>query len=387
MSRFPGRLSKGVIFLVLWGSLCGCQTAQFYSQAICGEYKLLKGRRPVAELLRDPHVSAELKEKFELVLRLRAFAESELKLPINNHYLSYVDLGRRYAVWNVHAAPEFSSEPRTWWYPFVGSLKYRGYFAQSGARDCADLLKKRGDDIRVEGVEAFSTLGWFADPLLNTFIHRSEAELAEVIFHELAHQKLFLSGDTDFNEAFATAVAEEGVRRWYQHKADGPGCQQFEDDARKNQQFVALIFKTRERLRALYGEGQGVEAIKPPRLDAAAAIVRREKARIIEESRGEYQALRASWGGYSGYDAWFAGPLNNAQLNTVALYYQLVPGFQTILRAQHGDLDVFYKLVRDLRRLGKDERHRRLQSFCGPAEGLGASFTSAPRQPPGALGE
>lgn len=363
MSNLRRRLAIWTCFLALCGSLCGCQTAQFYAQAIRGERELLRGRRPIADMLRDPQVSPELKQKFELVLRLRAFAESELKLPINKHYLTYVDLGRRFAVWNVHAAPEFSLKPRQWWYPFVGSLKYRGYFAQEGARACAAHLKAEGDDTCVEGVEAFSTLGWFADPLMNTFIHRSEAELADVVFHELAHQKLFLSGDTDLNEAFATTVAEEGVRRWFLHEKDQAGYERYEVELERNRHFVALVLQARDRLNALYGEQRGGKPVDPPRLDAAAALLRQAKEGIITDLRREYQALKERWGGFSGYDAWFAGPLNNAQLNTIALYYQLVPGLQAMLKAEQGDMEAFYKRVRALRHVDKDKRHRHVLAW------------------------
>src|ERR1051326_5210526 len=202
-SRWQLALSLGMLLALT----SGCQTAHYYRQAIGGEFHILRNRQPVAQLLADPAVSTELKKKFEFVGRVRAFSRDELHLPVNKHYTTYVDLHRRFAIWNVHATPEFSLRPKKWWYPFVGSLKYRGFFSEPDANEYGQGLTTRDYDVYVEGVEAYSTLGWFADPLLNTFIHNGKADLAEILFHELAHQRLFFSGDTDFNEAFATVVA------------------------------------------------------------------------------------------------------------------------------------------------------------------------------------
>lgn len=342
----------------------GCQTIQYYQQAIRGEYQILSQRRPIAELLADPDLNPKLKEKFGLIIKLRQFAETELKLPVDQHYLAYVDLNRRFAVFNVHAAPQFSLQPRAWWYPFVGHLKYRGYFAETAARKYGEALAAKGDDVYVEGIEAFSTLGWFADPLLNTFIFHSEPELAEILFHELAHQRLFLKGDTDFNEAFATVVAEEGVRRWFLAKNDTAGYQRYATDLEHNRQFVRLIMNTRELLQALFGDSETPENHYRPNRGPAPPWMKEEKERILTQLREDYRRLKASWGNDSGYDGWFSKSLNNAQLNTISVYYELVPGFQALLRTQGNDLERFYKAVREMRKLSKDERHRRLQSYA-----------------------
>src|SRR6266403_163267 len=201
----------------------GCQTLSFYGQAIKGQYQLLAHRQPIEKLIADSSTPAQLKNQLELVQKLRAFADKELKLPVDGHYTKYVDVHRPFVVWNVEAAPEFSLEPKSWWYPLVGSLEYRGYFSESGARDYAERLRKRGYDVYVGGATAYSTLGWFKDPILNTFVFESEGDLAETIFHELGHQRVFASGDTDFNEAFATTVGQEGARRWLRLKGDAAG--------------------------------------------------------------------------------------------------------------------------------------------------------------------
>ena len=351
--------ATGTLVLVLVA--CGCQTAQFYRQAIVGQSQILKQRHPIKELLREPSTSDELKAKFELILRLRDFARSELKLPIAKHYLSYVDLGRPFAVWNVHAAPEASLEPKKWWYPVVGSLKYRGYFAEKDARQYGAQLAAKGNDVYVEGVEAFSTLGWFSDPVLNTFIHHPEPGLAEILFHELAHQRLFLNGDTDFNEAFATAVEEEGVRRWLL-ACHGPArYERYQVALAKQWQFVAVIMRARTRLEDLYGASAHPGVSPGTATRSAPPWMKEEKARILSDARDDYERLKRSWGGDASYDDWFAQPLNNAQMNTVAVYYELVPGFQALLREQAGDLEAFYRAVSGLRKLSKEARHRFLK--------------------------
>src|SRR5687767_6056930 len=211
-------LGLGFAVVVLAAVLSGCQTVSYYTQAIRGQYQIFANREPIEKLIANTNTPPALREKFRLVMDLRRFAETNLAMPVNGHYNRYADVKRRFVVWNVHAAKEFSLEPKTWWYPIVGRLKYQGYFSEAHANRYAKKLEEKGLDVYVNGVEAYSTLGWFKDPLLNTFIHHGETELADILFHELAHQRVFASGDTDFNEAFATAVAEEGVRRWFKDK-------------------------------------------------------------------------------------------------------------------------------------------------------------------------
>lgn len=342
---------------MLAAGLTGCQTANYYKQAVQGQYQVLKHRRPMSELIADPQTPASLKEKFQVVLKLREFAESELKLPANGHYRSYVDLHRRYVVWNVHAAPEFSLTPKTWWYPVVGSLKYRGYFSEHDARHYGDSLAGKGFDVYVEGVEAYSTLGWFKDPVLNTFINHSEAELAETIFHELAHQREFIHGDTDFNEAFATTVGQEGVRRWLLASGDAAALGDYQLAIERNEQFVRLVQATRRELGSFYDKESSGCATN---ILHSLAERRRQREDILGRLRRNYERLKAQWGGVGNYDNWFSQPLNNAQLNTVATYYDLVPAFQKLLQQNHGNLEKFYREVRVTGKLPKAERHRKL---------------------------
>lgn len=309
-----------------------------------------------------------LREKLQLVLELRRFAENELHLKTEGHYSRYADLGRRHVVWNVYAAPEFSLEPKKWWYPIVGRLKYRGFFSEQDARDYGARIAKQGYDVYVGGVDAYSTLGWFKDPVLNTFIHHPRTELAEILFHELAHQRVFARGDTDFNEAFATAVGEEGVRRWLRAQGDTNALAVYELELRRKDQFVALVMRAREDLKRVYGEesAPAPHTRSAPGGELIASSRRDAKAEVFAKLRADYEVLKASWAGDSSYDNWFKRPINNARLNTIAAYYHFVPAFQRLLAKHNGDLADFYADAKALSALGKDERHARMAALSTP---------------------
>lgn len=374
-----------VLLLCLVASTSGCETARYYGQAIAGQWEILSLRQPIPRLLADTNTPPDLRRQLELVMRLRAFAQHELKLPVDGHYDRYADVHRPYVVWNVYAAPELSLTAKSWWYPLVGSLEYRGYFAEAPAHGYAERLRARGFDVYVAGVEAYSTLGWFEDPVLNTFVFDEEYQLADLLFHELAHQRVFLRGDTDFNEAFATAVAEEGLRRWVEAKSDPAARRRHEEARRHHEQFVHLVLRARRELEILYGEGE--EERKPPAspMTPPPEVRRAGKARIIAQLRQDYQALKAEWGGDAGYDAWFNSPINNAQINTVATYYDLVPGFHGLLARCGGKLESFYREAERLRKLPEKERHQWLRDLAREVTASGSSAgsptpTSSPRR-------
>lgn len=355
-----------VFLVVVIAAVPGCQTIGYYSQAAKGEFQILAHQQRIDKLIADPQTPEALRSQLQLVQQLRVFAKDQLKLPVDDHYLKYVDVHRPYVVWNVQAAPQFSLQPRTWWYPLVGSLEYRGYFSERGATNYAKGLIKKGDDVYVDGVEAYSTLGWFKDPLLNTFIHLSEPELAEVIFHELGHQRVFARGDTDFNEAYATTVGQEGARRWLRASGKTNLLERYEIALRRNDQFVHLIMSTRKELETIYGDTLDkdgkVKAAKT--LPLPPAQLSEAKKRVFAELRGNYQKLKLSWGGYSGYDDWFAHELNNAQLNTIANYYDYLPAFERLLQLNGGDMAKFYVEVERLSKMDKDERHQWLRNLA-----------------------
>jgi len=357
--RLARLLNLGAI-IALMGLACGCNTVGYYGQAIRGQHELWTRQKSIAALLESPATPAPLKERLTLVLSLREFAEKELHLPANGHYLRYADLERRFVVWNVYAAPEFSLTPKSWWYPVVGSLDYRGYFSERKARDYAAILERKGFDVYVGGVTAYSTLGWFHDPVLNTFIHESDEDLAELLFHELAHQRLFLPGDTDFNEAFATAVAEEGTRRWMETRHDVAALEKYRIQARRTEEFVELVTDARQQLALLYTNSISALSASPKDATTKAVILRTGKQKVLHELRESYAQLKTKWGGSTAYDAWFRRSLNNAQLNTVDTYYHLVPAFRRVLREKAGDLEAFYSTIESLRKLDKPERRARL---------------------------
>ncbi len=330
--------------------LAGCDTLRYYSQAVSGHLDLMHRASPIKEALERDALPAELRAKLQAVLRIREFASRELALPDNGSYRRYADLGRQYVVWNVFAAPEFSIEPNPYCFPFAGCVGYRAYFAEADARAEGAALRARGFDAHVGGVPAYSTLGWFDDPVLSTFIRYPEAGLARLIFHELAHQVLYVRDDTRFNESFATAVEQAGVERWLAQNANARERAAFDRAQDMKHEFVALISKYRTLLQRDYRRDLPVEA------------KRLGKARRFAELEQAYRRLKISWGGFAGYDRWFSDKPNNATLASVALYTELVPAFQALLRREDGDLPRFYAVVRELAKLPREERDARLAS-------------------------
>jgi len=364
-----------ICLLLVIIAVSGCHTLTFYGQAAKGQYQLLANRESIEKLTADPKTPARLKRQLELVKKLRTFAQQELKLPVDGHYLKYVDVHRPYVVWNVEAAPEFSMQPKTWWYPLVGSLDYRGYFSERRATNYGGSLRSRGFDVFVGGVEAYSTLGWFKDPVLNTFIFNPEPDLAETLFHELGHQRVFARSDTDFNEAFATTVGEEGARRWMRAQGNVTAYEKYLRELKRTRQFVHLITKTRVELEALYGDERtedGKLKATTKKRALSAEQLRQKKKEILALLQQDYRDLKKEWSGDSNYDAWFAREVNNAQLNSVAAYYDLVPGFEHLLELKGGDLEKFYAAAERLSAMPKKERHQWLANLENTSEKPGS---------------
>jgi predicted aminopeptidase len=366
-SRIQKTLIIGAFVLIVFG-LSGCETFRFYRQAIKGQYQLIAAQQSIDKLAANSNTEPRLKKQLQLVLELRGFAEKELKLPVDNHYRKYVDVHRPYVVWNVEAAPEFSMEPKSWWYPLVGRLEYHGYFSERGAQHYAGALRKKGYDVYVGGASAYSTLGWFKDPVLNTFIFDPEPDLAETLFHELGHQRVFARGDTDFNEAFATTVGQEGARRWLRAKGDTNAFESYEAELKHNNDFVRLVMDARQELETLYGdertEAGKIKASKTPR-EIPPDQLRERKKVVFEKLRNRYAQVKAEWGGNGEYDHFFSRQLNNAQLNSVAAYYDLVPGFVQLLKMNGDDLEKFYAAAERLSKKPKKERQQWLRSIGG----------------------
>ena len=345
-----GRLLLVALLLSLVG---GCSTLRYYAQAVSGHIDLMRRASPIAEQVSAESTPPGLKAKLKTVLSLRDFAIRELGLPDNGSYRSYADLRRQYAVWNVFAAPEFSLEPVTSCFVLAGCVGYRGYFAQTDAEAEAAALRERGYDVYVAGVPAYSTLGWFDDPVLSTFIHYPEGELARLLFHELAHQLLYVKNDSRFNESFATAVEEAGVERWLTRDGDADKRAVYTRVQDRRRGFLALIVKYRAALEQHY------------RMDLGDEEKRRGKAQLFARMNEDYRQLKASWGGFAGYDRWFAAGPNNAMLASIGLYTDLVPAFRALLVSKDGDLARFYAAAKALARLPQEERAARLRSALG----------------------
>ena len=326
----------------------------YLGQSVSGHLALLRAARPVPEWLADEKTPAALRERLHLSQQMRDFAVAELALPDSASYRRYADLQRSAAVWNVVAAPELSLELQTWCFPVVGCVGYRGYFDRADADAFGAGLRAQDLEVDVYGVPAYSTLGrlpgdFFADPLLNTFIDWPEVELARLIFHELAHQVVYASGDTTFNESFATAVERIGSARWIAERASPEAAAAYEKLVQRRQDFRALTLRTRDALDALY------------RSPASDADKRAGKALLMRAMRDEYAALRdGAWQGYAGYDGWMARA-NNASLGVLAAYNELVPNFERLYEREGRDLVRFYAAVKKLAGLPKDERRATLE--------------------------
>ncbi len=340
--------------LLVVGAAClttGCSTLGYYAQAASGHLDLLRRARPVAEVVAAPETPAALRDRLMLSQQMRDFAETRLLLPRNGSYRRYADLQRSAAVWNVVATPELSLALKTWCFPVMGCVGYRGYYDKSAAEALAAELNQQGMETRVYGVPAYSTLGYSSwlggDPLLNTFIQGNEIELAQQIFHELAHQVVYAADDTTFNESFATSVERIGGQLWLQQH-NRPGTQAamlaWQQRAARQKDFRELTRRYREQLQALYDSGL-------PDTDK-----RRDKATLMAALQADYTALKTQrWGGYAGYDTWFASA-NNASFAVLAAYNQLVPAFERLYEQQGRDLGRFYAAVQRLADLPKDQR-------------------------------
>lgn len=346
--RWLGSGGRAALWLVvLWG-LSGCQTLAYYGQAARGQLELTCARQPVKKLLARNDTAPELRRQLEAVAQIRSYASEVVGLPAKGQYEHYVALDRAHPVWAVLAAPELSLNGKRWCYPLVGCVDYRGYFRQQAADRLAAQLRAEGYDTVVSGVDAYSTLGWFRDPLLSSFIQREELELANLLIHELAHQRVYVADDTAFNEAYATAVAELALPGYAERR--GLSLTSWQQRRDREREFLDLVGRYRDRLLALY------------RSEAPEAERRAGKAALFAALRAEHEALRVRWGGYGGYSRWIA-QANNASMNSVALYHAQVPAFVRLWRGCRADWSCFHAEVAALVRLPKAMRQQRLKAL------------------------
>ncbi|MGH8260934.1 MAG: aminopeptidase [Steroidobacteraceae bacterium] len=336
----PTRLILACLVLLL---LPGCGTL-YVLQAARGEAQVLDHRRPIAKVIASPRTPPRLRSALEEVQSARAFASDALGLPRNRSYRTYSDIGRPYVVWNVVAAPRFSVVPLHWCFPIAGCVAYRGYFRERSARRFAARLRARGDDVMIGGVPAYSTLGRFADPVLSSMIGYGDIELAAIVFHELTHQLLYVPGDSSFNEAFATTVEQEGVRRWLLAQGRSADLRRYERETALDLEYTAMFRRYRSALAHLYASGLPAQQMLDRKQATFAALA------------DDMRALERRTGLQSPYRDWLEDGLNNADLASVGTYYDCMPGFQQLLREDEGDLERFYADVRALAREPAAER-------------------------------
>jgi predicted aminopeptidase len=327
------------LLLLLLVFTAGCESLSYYSQAIRGQFGVMHAARPLESWLADPATPAELRTRLQVALSIREFASRSLALPLNGSYSSYADLGRPYVVWNVYAAPRFSVEPKKECFPFTGCVSYRGFFSEEEATRQSARLREQGYDVYLGGVPAYSTLGWFDDPLLSTFIQYPDVQLARLIFHELAHQRLYVKGDTTFNESFAVTVEEEGVKRWLEAVGRSGELEAMRAARLRRQEFALRVAQTRELLSTVFRENTPEE-------------------KMLARKAEEWAKLRRDYPNIVPVEP------NNAYLVSIALYTQLVPEFERLLASCGGDLREFYERVQSLTAGGGDVRAALRSAGC-----------------------
>ena len=357
------RLLRTLSILASCGLLAGCDTLSYYTQAVGGQLELISRARPIDAALADPGTSADLRLRLERARAVREYASRALGLPDNGSYRSYADLGRPYVVWNVFAAPEFATTAVKSCFPVAGCVSYRGFFAEADALNEAAKQRAAGHDVLVLGIPAYSTLGWFDDPLLSTFIRYPESEVARLVFHELAHQVVYVKNDTAFNESFAVAVERAGVRRWLVAQDRQAELTAFLTGRQRREEFIALIEAARSQLERVYADGSAAKGSAAEGIESRRA----KKRAAFEELKREYAALKDRWGGFSGYDRILGPEPNNALLVSLSAYSKFVPGFERILGEAGSDLPRFYAAVKRIAALPEQERSRCLGAQAAPA--------------------
>jgi predicted aminopeptidase len=341
-------LLRFILLAIAVAPLSGC----YLMQAAAGQMEIVAKRQPITTVIANPATPEPLRKRLEFVSDARAFAVNELGLPDNDSYRSYADIERPYVVWTVFATDEFSVDPRRWCFPIAGCVVYRGYFNQHRADGYARRLRFNGHDSAVGGVAAYSTLGHFDDPILNTMLGWNDVQLAGTLFHELAHQVIYVPGDSEFNESFATVVEEAGLERWLTARGRIDEMRQWYTQRERAETFIGLLLVARERLRNLYAEQLPPDAM------------RERKQQEFGRLKFEYWQQKQRWNGYAGYDRWFDRALNNAHLVSAATYHGCLPKLRELLKSHGGDLRRFYESARAIAEGSKEQR----RSFCGEQE-------------------
>lgn len=343
-----------VVPIGLAGLLAACAGDGYYVQTVSGHVALMHGREDIADLVADEATPADLRRQLTLVTEAVDYAAAELALPDNGSYRDYVDVGRPFVAWNVVATPPLSMDPVEWCFAVVGCISYRGYFDRDEAIAYAESLAAEGYDVSVSGARAYSTLGFFRDPVPSTIIFDADYDLVGTIFHELAHQRVYVAGDSTFNESYAVAVEREAIAQWLDHNGDAALTREYRTAFERQQQFLVLLLETRADLVALYAS------------DLSDEETLARKAARFGQLRADYERLKRQWGGYSGYDGWFASETNNARLALVATYNAGVAAFNGLFAANGGDWAAFHAAVEAIADLPPAEREAFLAGAGGP---------------------
>lgn len=324
-----------VAVVVATGLLSSCSTNStlgYYRQSIVGHTSLMLARKPIDKVLRS--ADEKLAQRLQRAIAIRRFASDSLGLPDNNSYTSYVQLKTDLPIWNVVAAEEFSLRAKQWCYPVVGCASYRGYYHKADAQSYATLMQQRGYETTLAGATAYSTLGWFADPLTSAMFRRGDAALAELIFHELAHQQLYVKNDSRFNEAFASTVGEQGAITWLTMTGQQDLLKRYLRELKVREDFLQLLQNTKSQLQQVYQS------------DKSLPEKRKLKQQLFVQLQQQYQQLKADkWNNHGWYDGWFKQPLNNARFVAIATYRDLVPSFVQLFERCGGDFSRFYRAV------------------------------------------
>ncbi|MDG1892441.1 MAG: aminopeptidase [Verrucomicrobiota bacterium] len=346
-----------ILGLIILLSGAGCHSLGFYQQAVVGQWKIERAKKSIPELQKDPDLSKVIKVKFNRIQQILHFAAQEMKLPTEGTYSTYVALERDYVVWNVVACPKYSLTPHRWWYPLLGKLSYRGYFEQTEAQEYAKTLERRGFDVALEGVVAFSTLGWFSDPIFDTFVDWPDIRIAELLFHELAHRRVFLKGQTEWNEAFAVVTAREGVKAWLVSQSRYEDLERYEHDIQIEENFISLVLATKKELEKLYASFAETIPEKPmdskestPFLTDCEKSDRKQE--IFDTLRQRFDEVAKGNPDLLVYNEWINKALNNAHLRSVDTYYSWVPTFEALHQQYMGNWEHFFKSVEWLERQG-----------------------------------
>lgn len=338
--------------VLILNMLTACSSIDYFSHLATGQLSLIWNREDVSALLETTELSEDLKSRLELSQNIRIFAQHELALPVGKAYTSYTDLERPYVVWNVYAAPTLSFDSYTWCYPFLGCLAYRGFYDEQRAQAAAKLLEAEGYEVKVGGVRAYSTLGVFDDPLLNTFMFKNEVALVELLIHEISHRLLYIENDTKFNENFATAVAILGAEQWYRKQNNHHAYVMFQTHKQWQKKVVNFLLEFKNSLATVYDD-------KTKTVHEKIFV----KQALFKQLPSAYHDFKERNGLDGRYDKWVLS-MNNASLSTLANYQELVPGFIALFKQQKEDWHNFYEQVRYLSTLEKEHRHQALKDLA-----------------------